>query len=101
MDFVNDVDLIAAGRGLELDIFPQCADLFNAAIRRAVDLENVHGTSLLDLFAGNALAAGFFGGAFFAVERFGEDARRRGFSDATRAGKKEALRDAFLTDRVL
>src|SRR5262249_41642287 len=87
-----DVDLVARSAGAEVGVAAQLADFIDAPVAGAVDLEHV------DVFAGRnatahvAVIARGRGRAAFAVERFGQDASRRGFAAAGCAGEKVGVR---------
>jgi len=90
--FVDDVDLPGeAGRGVA-DRLAQLADVVDAAVARAVDLDHVHRPPGGDLAARAALVAGFVPRPVLsrarAVDRLGEDPRHRGLPDAAGSGEE-------------
>ena len=110
---VDDVDFVAALGGREFHRLAQAADLVDAAVRRRVDLEDVHRGAVGDLAAVVAGAARLWRRPVLAVERHGEDLRRArlacaarpreevGVADAPRDdGLRERLGDMFLPDEV-
>ena len=102
MDFVDDENLesIAHRRdGERLD--DHLADVVDAGVGGAVDLEDVHVAALRDLHARVARAAGLGRRALHAVERAREDARGRRLPDAARAREDEGLREPPARHRVL
>ena len=100
VDFVDDVDLESVSRGRVLDGVADFADLVDAAVGGAVELEDVDVAPFLDLAAGAALPAGLVGGPVLAVEGHGEDARAGGLADAAGAGEEDGVRHASGVDRV-
>ena len=101
MDFVNNVNLVAARGGFEFHVLAKRPDLLDAAVRGSVDLKHIHGISLLDLLTGNTLTARLFRGALLAIQGLGQNTCSRGFPHATGPREKKALRNTFLADRVL
>ena len=101
MHFVDDVDLeLALGRRIT-NVVAQLAHLFDAVVARAVDLEHVETVAAGDFLAAVAYAAGCDGRPVNAIERFGQDARGRGFADSARPDEKIGVREPILLDRVL
>ena len=94
MRLVEDDDFVAAPGGRVADHFAQLANLVDAAIRRRVDFDHIERIPQTDFSARVALVARFRGGALHAIERFGEDARRRRLPHAARAGKNVGVRHA-------
>src|SRR5438552_3696699 len=84
----------------ELDVLTDFADLVDAAVAGAVDLEHVHVLAGGDAAAAVADAAGRDGRPLFAVERLGEDAGGGGFADAAGAGEEVGVGDAVAGDGV-
>ena len=74
VDFVDDVDLVAAAAGAVLHVAAQLADLIDAAIAGAVDFEHVDVLAGGDAPAHVADVARRGCGAVVAVEALGEDA---------------------------
>jgi len=87
MRLIEDDDFVASPGGRVADHFAQLADLVDAAIRRRVDFDHIERIPQTDFPARVALVARFRGGTLHAIERFGEDARRRRLPHAARAGK--------------
>ena len=56
--FVDDVDLEAGAAGPDVDVLPQLADLVDAAVAGAVDLQHVDVVARGDGLADVALVAG-------------------------------------------
>jgi hypothetical protein len=100
VNFVDDEDLVARAVGEVADVVAQLADIVDAGVGGAVDLDDVETLAGGDFGAGGAGAAGGGGLAGFAVECLGQDARRRGFADATGAGKEKGVVDASRTNGV-
>jgi hypothetical protein len=78
----------------------QFANLVDAAVRSRVDFNHVERGSRRDLLAGIAFAARLGRRPLRAIQRFGQDARRRRFAHAPRAGKNVRVRHAIVADRV-
>src|SRR5437762_3441825 len=100
VDLVDDVDLVAAPCRRVLHVLAQRADLLDAAVRRAVDLEHVHEGAGQRLAADRARAAGLGPGAVGAEERPREQARRRRLADAAGAGEEVGVGYAAGRERV-
>jgi hypothetical protein len=100
VDFVDDVDLIRAlGRGVA-DRLSEVADLVDAAVGGAVDLEDVEAPALLDLAAELAAVVGVVVDRVEAVDRLGQDPGGRRLADAARAAEEVGVGDALGGDRV-
>jgi hypothetical protein len=97
---VDQVDAELAVRREKTDILPQITDLLDAIVARAVNLEHIKTVTRRDFAARIALAAGRFGRTLCAVERFGEDPRRRGFAHSTRTDEQVGVGQAFTLDGV-
>src|SRR5208282_498246 len=78
----------------------QLANLVNAAIRSRVNLNHVQRRPRRNLLARIALAARLGRRPVHAVQRLGQDARRRGFPHAARSRKNVRVRHAIRFDRV-
>src|SRR5262249_55018956 len=65
-----------------------------------VDFDDIERSAGGDLLAGLADSARLRRGTCHAVKRLGENARRRGFPDATRSGKDVGMSDAVVEDCV-
>src|SRR5208282_4118598 len=78
----------------------QLANLVNAAIRSRVNLNHVQRRPRRSLLARIALAARLGRRPVHAVQRLGQDARRRGFPYAARSGKNVRVRHAIHLDRI-
>ena len=85
VDLVNVVDLVATTRGGEFGVVPQFADLFDAVVTRAVDLEDIEAVPFGDLFADVLVRIEIRTWAIVAVERFSEDTSCRRLTGAARA----------------
>ena len=99
--FVDDVDLVPGFDRGEIDVFPQLADVVDAAVGGAVDLDHVEGRAVPYLPAVVALAAGVRRRARLAVEGLCQDARHGGLAHAARSGKKIGVGNAPLLNAVL
>ena len=81
--------------GAVLDVAAQLADLIDAAVAGAVDLDDVDVFAGGDHLAVDALVAGLGGRPADAVERLGEDASGGGLADAAGAGEQVGVGDAI------
>src|SRR5262249_5973147 len=88
VDFIDDVDLETGPGGPVLDVAADLADLVDAAVAGAVDLQHVHVLAGGDAAADLAGVAGRGGRAVDAVEGLGEDAGGGGLADAAGAGEQ-------------
>ena len=78
-----------------------CADLVDAAVAGAVDLQHIHVVAGADALADVALVAGRRRRPGHAVERLGQDAGRRSLAGAAGAGEQIRVADAAGGDRAL
>ena len=92
VDLVDDVDLVAPARRRVLDVLAQRADLLDAAVGRAVDLDDVHAGRRVG--AHLARAAGLGPLALRAQERPGDEPGGGGLADAAGTGEQVRMRDA-------
>jgi hypothetical protein len=93
MDFVDDVDLVTALIGCEVDSVSQIANVFNARIRGRIDLHEIQKTTFSEGYAMLALVAWSLGKGFVqAVDCLGQQASRCGFACAAWSGKKVGMR---------
>ena len=88
---VEDVDLVAALRGLEDDALADLPDVVDAALRGGVHLDHVERRAVRDRDAGVAHLVGRRRRALLAVQRFREDAGHRGLAGAARPGEEVRL----------
>ena len=100
VNLIDDDDLVAVALGPVRERFLETAHVFDAVVRRPVDLLDVHVDARRDVEAGAALVARGRSRALFAVERFGEQACRGGLADATNPREQEGVRDAIGVDGV-
>ena len=103
--FVDDVDLVAAGRGAVEHALEKLAHLRDAGVAGRVDLDDVDVAVLRDRHALVAHAARLRGRPALAVrpdavEHARDDARRRRLADAAHAGQHERVGEASGVDRV-
>ena len=94
MYFVDQVHLVATACRRVLDIVEQVTGVVDLGFGRRVDFDQVDETTLIDLHAGAALAAGLRRHPFFTVERLGQDARNRRLADAARSGEQVGMMQA-------
>ena len=97
---VNDEDLVTGAARQVADVLAQLADIIDAGVGGAIDLDYVKPLTGSDLLTGGALVAGLSGEAFFAVEGLGQDPGGRGLADPAGAGKQEGVMDAAGADGV-
>ena len=87
--FVDDIHFVTAARRGITNVVAELSNFFDAAIRSRIDFQHIdHFLALRDARAAVALVAGRVGRAFLAVESFGKNARRCGFSHTSRAGEQ-------------
>ena len=98
--FVDQVDLVAAGRRRVARVVEDLAHVVDAGVGRGVEFEQVDEAPGVDVLAGRADAAGRRGHAGQAVEALGEDARDRRLAHAPRAGQQVRMVDASARQRV-
>ncbi len=100
---VDDVDLESPARGRVLHVLAEIADLLDAPVRRAVDLEHVERGARRDLEAAPALVAGLglTGLPALAVQGLRDEARRGGLAAPARAGEEVGVGDPVLGHRLL
>ena len=101
VDFVDDVDLVPRAAGPDGDVLPQLANLVDAAVAGAVDLQHVDIVAGGDAQADVALVARRRRRAVLAVERLGQDAGGRGLADAAGTGEQIGVADAVAGDGLL
>src|SRR5262245_26505464 len=101
MDFVDDVDLVAAARRRVLDVLPDGPHVVDLAIRCRVDFDDVHERPGLGLHAHRARAARLGARPFRTQQRLGEQARGRRLADAPRPGEEVGVGNAAGDERVL
>jgi hypothetical protein len=103
MDFVDDDDFVPAPEGLVFDALPEALDVVDAAVRGAVDLEDVDRPVMADVLAGFADIAGR-GSRLIppeAVEALGQDAGGCRLAHAPHAGEEVGLADPIRLDGIL
>src|SRR2546428_1847580 len=100
MHLVDDVDLVAPARGSVLHVLAQRPDLLDAAVRRAVDLDDVHERPGLTLAAHRALPAGLGTRSLGTEERPRQEPRRRRLADPARTREEVGVGDAPGGERV-
>ena len=101
VDLVDDVDLILPVRGGVPHVVSQFADLLDAVVARAVDLQHVEAGAGGNLPARVADAAGFDRRGLDAAEGLGKDARGGRFAGAARPDEQVGVGEAVLRDGVL
>src|SRR4030042_217820 len=101
VDFVYDVDFVAAARRGELHVLPQRPDFVYAAVRGGGYFDDVHVGAGRDGAALVTRVAGLRGGAGHAVQRLRQQAGRGGFPHTARPGEEVGVSDAALAHGVL
>ena len=97
---VDHVYLVAPARRRVLGRVQQLPHLVDARVGGRVDLQQVHESTRVDLYAGAAFAAGLGRNPGFAVQALGENARQRRLADAAGAGEQVGVVQAVLLQRV-
>ena len=101
VDFVDEVNFIRpAGRHVG-GVVAQVADVFDAVVARAVDLDHVEAPPVGDFLAGVANPARRRRRAVHAVERLGQDPRCRCLPDPARPDKQVGLREPVRRNTIL
>jgi hypothetical protein len=98
--FIDDIDAIPTSKRRELDVLPDFSYVIHAGIGGSVDLNNVNGCPLGDLYAVRTGLTRRARGASLAVQGFGENAGHRGLSNSARARKEKGMGDPLGRDRV-
>ena len=105
VDLVDDVDLVSRRDRRIADAIDDLANVVDAGMRRRIHLEHVHMPRFHDGFAMDAQVrhvdrrrAGAVG--LLVIETPGQNARRRGFADASNACEHPGLRDAAGLERI-
>ena len=99
--FVDDVDLIFARRWRVSDRFVDLADVVDAAVGRAVDLEDVERSSGVDVETGWAgIARLEVWGGVAAVQGFGKDAGKGRLPRAAASAEEIGMRQAVVAQGV-
>ena len=101
VDFVDDVDLVAAPHGTGQHVLGQLTHGLRAVPAGGVDLDHVEGTLFGHGPAVLAFAAGLALFGVQAVQRLGEDPGERGLADAPGAHEKIGVARPVLDDGVL
>ena len=98
MSFVDDVNLVAALDGGEVDPLPDAANLVDAAVAGGVHFDEVHGATGVDILAAGAGVIGLAVLGVEATEGAGEDAGGGGLAGAAGAAEEVGMGDAVLQD---
>ena len=98
--FVDDVDLEAALGRSKTAVFAEVADLIDAVVGSAVDLDDVHAGTVHDGAGDFGIVVGCDTGATFGVECFGKRRSGTGLAGAARPNKKVGVRDTIGLDGV-
>jgi hypothetical protein len=100
VDFVDHVDLEASRAGRVYRLFQQLRHFLDAAVRGRVQFEVVDEAARIDFRARAAHAARLGRDARFAVERFGQNARKRGLAHAAGSGEQPGVVQALRVERM-
>ena len=101
VDLVNDVDLVLAGAGSEIDLVTQVTDVVDAVVGGGVDFDHIQVAAFGD---GNAVGADLIWlavGWVQAVEGLRQDTSRRSLAGAAWAGKQVGVGCLALSDGAL
>ena len=98
--FVDDVDLVPRAARTHVGVRPQLADLVDAAVAGAVDLDHIHVFPGINRLADVAVVVRVRRRAVRRIECLGEDAGRGRLADPARAGEQIGMPDAIRVDRV-
>ena len=100
VNLVNDIDLKFAARR-EADIVAKFANLIDAIVARAVDLEHIEIDSLRYFSAGITDSARMDGRTVDTVHGLGQNPGSRSFACAAGADKKVSVSQSLLLNRIL
>ena len=100
VDFVNQINLVAAARRRIHRVVDQLAHVVDAGIAGGIDFEQIDEAARIDLDAGTALTAWLRSRALLAVQRLGKNARDRGLADPARAGKQQRVMQPSAVQRM-
>ncbi len=100
VDFVDDINLVAALVRGEGDLVAEAANLIDAAVGGGVDLNQVQGATFVDAHANGALVAGLTVLGIEAVHGLGKDARGARFARSARPGEQVGVANAPRAQRV-
>ena len=100
MSFVDDIDLVLAADGNEMDLFQQIPDFVDTAVGGGVDLDHIHKGAFGNAAADLAFVAGFAVDGMFAVQSFGEDPRGAGLAGTPGAAEQIGMNGAAAKNGV-
>jgi len=100
VDFVDDVNLVAAAVGGEKDLIFQFTDIVDRGVACPVYFDYIEGIAPGDFSALFTFSAGYGSGAVGAVQRFGKNTGGGGFTDSPGAGKKVGMGDTTQLNRA-
>ena len=97
MHFVNQIDFIASFHRRIGHVIKQIARIIHAGARGGIYFNQIGKTSTINFQAMFAAPAGMAAHALFkTIQRFGKDARNRGFAHAAGAGKEIGMMEAII-----
>jgi len=99
MDFVDDVDLVAARLRRKENFILDLADVVDSGIAGSVDFNHIDAVAGFDFDTVAAYPARFGGGTFVTVKGTGEDSGSGGFSHSAGATEEIRMGDSPLGDR--
>src|SRR5271170_2265524 len=100
MDFVNDIDFELRIGGRVFTGFAEFADLFDAVVACAVNLQNVERTAFGYFDATRVVVVETHLRSAVAIQAFGKDTGDGCFASSARSAKKIGVGDAFLRDGI-
>jgi len=98
--FIDDVYLETTDSGYVERVFQKVAHVIDLRVRRRIELYQVYKAPAVNRETRAALTARRCGDTGFAIKRFCDDARERGFADAARAGKQISVMKALPAQRI-
>ena len=100
MNFVDDVQLVLSPHRLDVDIRTKLPNVVDAAVRRAVDFQNVHIVARRDSFADFALVTRVPVDRIWTVQRLGQNPRRRRLANSASPRKEIRVSHSVGQNRI-
>ena len=100
VDFVDDVDLVAAGLGRKEHFVLDLPDIIDPGVAGSVDFNDIDAVAGFDFDAVAAHPARFGGRTFIAVQGTGKDSGSGGFSHSAGTAEEIRMGDSPLGDRA-